>query len=201
MDHDDLNDLIDEWLDDGDEPAAPTWRATIRGKRLMLTHWAPWLVRGGPQTQLLTEREQAGFTIADLTVHGEDADEVSVRFYALGTEAERAEEVLIDWATRVGYRRIWLSDRLVTIEPDPERLGAASVRCPTCRATWRDSSPEFWLTVKRGGVFPKWCPVCGCELPQWEVRDRRRRRRAGTRAGGEGWSVSEMRSESRPKKT
>ena len=124
MDHDNLNDMIDEWLGDGDGPPPPTWRATIRGRRLMLTHWAPWLAQGGPQAKLLTEREEAGFTIADLTVHGEDDDEVSVRFYAVGAELERAEQVLVRWAEAVGYRRIWLSDRLVTIEPDPERLGA-----------------------------------------------------------------------------
>ena len=95
MDHDNLNDMIDEWLGDGDGPPPPTWRATIRGRRLMLTHWAPWLAQGGPQTKLLTEREEAGFTIADLTVHGEDDDEVSVRFYAVGAELERAEQVLV----------------------------------------------------------------------------------------------------------
>jgi hypothetical protein len=199
MDHDDLNETLDEGLgDDGDGRPAPTWRATIRGRRLMLTNWAPWLVHGGPQTKLLTEREQAGFTIADLTVHGQDDDEVSVRFYAVGTEVERAEELLIEWATRVGYRRLWLPDRLVAIEPQPDKLGTASVRCPTCRAVWQDSSPEFWLTVKRGSVFPKWCPVCGCELPQWDVRDARHRRRARRRAGGESWSASESRSEPRP---
>lgn len=198
-DHDHIDDLIDEWLgDDGDEPAAPTWRATIRGRRLTLTEWAPWLARGGPQTKLLSEREQAGYTIADLTIHGAADDEISVRFYAVD-DLERAEELLTAWATRVGYRRLWLPDRLVSLEPQPEALGTASVRCPTCRATWSDSSPEFWLMVKRSSLFPKWCPICGCQLPQWDVDGRPRRRRARRRAGGEGWSPSETRSGSRPR--
>jgi hypothetical protein len=196
---DDRSEMFEDYLEGDGSVPDPSFRATIRGRRLMLTHWAPWLVRYGPSGRFLIERERAGVTIADLTVHGEDDDEVSVRFFALGTGREQAEEVLIEWATRVGYRRIWLPDRLVTTEPEP--LRTASVRCRTCSATWQDSSPEFWMAVKRGGMFPHWCPVCGCELPQWKVRPSRRRRRAGKRAGDEGWSPSEKRSRSRQKKT
>ena len=193
----DFNEIIDELTGDGDGPPAPTWRATIRGRRLTLTAWAPFLITNGPLGNLMPGREADGITIADLTVHGEDEDELSVRFYALGTTIERAEAVLIEWATRVGYRRLWLPDRLVPIEPEPEQLGTASVRCPTCRARWQDGSPEFWLLVKGGGTFPKWCPMCGCELPQWTVRPAR----SGDTPTGRpaGWHSSERRAPSRPK--
>lgn len=173
MDDERIDELIDELGGDDENPPDPSWRATIRGRRLMLTGWAPWLVRTGPLAKLLREREAEGVTIADLTVHGEDDDEISVRFLALGTEPERAEQLLIDWAERLGYRRLWLSDRLVSLGDRPEKLGAAAVRCPTCRVGWEDDSPEFWLYAKEAGTFPKWCPICGCELPQWTVASRR----------------------------
>ncbi len=205
MDHDDINDLIDEWLgDDGDGRPAPTWRATIRGGRLMLTHWAPWLVQGGPQTKLLTERGQAGITIADLTVHGEDGRRgqrpLLRRRHASSSEAE---EVLIEWATRVGYRRIWLSDRLVTIEPEPDkigtRIGPLSRPARPPGATPRRSSGS---RVKHSGLFPKWCPVCGCELPQWE-RSRPSSPPAGKEARRRRGLVARQKvaARSRPKKT
>jgi len=171
-DHDD--DFLDElagFLDDdgGDGPPAPTWRVTIRRGRLMLTGWAPFLIGSGPYASLFGGRERAGVAIADLTLHGKEGEEVSVRYWATGGGREQADEALVDWARDVGLKRVWLPDRLVEIEPDPERIETASVSCPTCRARWSDSTPEFWLTVRGAGVFPKWCPICGGELPQWTV--------------------------------
>ena len=69
-----------------------------------------------------------------------------------------------------GHRRLWLPDRLVEIERDPEAITHASVRCDVCHARWSDGTPEFWLGVREAKAFPKWCPVCGCELPQWVTR-------------------------------
>lgn len=185
-DHD-IDELFDELTGDGDGPA-PTWRATIRGRRLTLTGWAPWLIREGPVATLLPGREADGISIADLTIHGTDDDEVSVRFYALGAEQAVVESVLIRWAELVGHRRLWLPDRLVSLEPDPDSIGTASVRCPTCRARWQDSSPNFWLNVKRAHTFPRWCPLCGCEMPQWSVRRGRSAGSAG--ASKEGWRAA-----------
>lgn len=120
-DHDDdfLDELARYLEDDGDEPPSPTWRATIRRGKLMLTDWAPFLVGPGPLGSLLQGRERAGITIADLTLHGGAADEVSVRYWVTGTGREEADQRLTDWAAAVGYKRIWLPDGLVGIEPDP----------------------------------------------------------------------------------
>jgi hypothetical protein len=167
--HDDDFEIFEELMGDGDEEPelTPTWRATIRGEKLMLTGWAQWMITGGPLGALLPARARSGVTIADLTVHGAEEDEISVSFLVRAKSApERAEAVLIDWAGKVGHRRVWLPDRLVEIEPDPEAIARASVRCEACHAKWSDATPEFWLGVREAKAFPKWCPVCGCELPQ-----------------------------------
>jgi len=170
-DHDDFLDELAGFLDDDDrdEPPVPTWRATIRRGTLMLTNWEPFLIGPGPFASQFSGRERVGITIADLTLHGQEGEEVSVRYWATGTGREQADEALVNWAADVGHKRVWLPDRLVEIEPDPDRIETETVHCPTCRARWSDSTPEFWLTVRRGGAFPKWCPICGCELPQWSV--------------------------------
>lgn len=165
---DDLNELLDE-LTGISQPPDPNWRATIRRGRLMLTDWAPFLIAQGPPGALLAGRERAGVTIADLTLHGEANDELSVRYWATGTGREAADELLADWATTLGYRRLWLPDQLLELEPDPERFETAVTSCSTCRSRWSDSTPEFWLGVRRAGQFPKWCPMCGCEMPQWSI--------------------------------
>jgi hypothetical protein len=74
----------------------------------------------------------------------------------------------VEWARAVGYRRVWLPDRLVPID-SPAQMGRASVRCPTCRARWRERDPSFWHEVRSSGHFPWVCPVCGGDLPQWDV--------------------------------
>ncbi len=163
----------------GDEDAVPddppTYRATIlpRTGRVSLTGWAPWLARGGALGKLLRERERAGVAIADLSVTGADSDEVIARFYSDGGALSASEDALVEWASHVGYRRLWLSDRMVALDPAPEQIGHATVRCPTCRAGWADANPEFWLMVREQGEFPRWCPVCGFELPQWRVGPQR----------------------------
>jgi hypothetical protein len=190
MDDFDFDELF-ELLEDGDDEPDPSFRATIRRGRLTLTNWAPWLFRCGPLGALVRERERCGVAIADLTLHGEDDDEVSVRFYAAGPKREEAERILIEWAARVGYRRVWLPDRLVEIEPAPEQtIGTAAVRCPTCLAHWADAQPEFWLQVRESGAFPMWCPACGCELPQWTVRGERKDAPEGKGSGSGEWAAS-----------
>jgi hypothetical protein len=197
---DDFDFNFDDILDGGGEPKSPTYRATIRNGRLTVTGWAPWLARGGPLGSLLRARERADVAIADLTIHGEDDEELSVRFHAAGRMREEAERVLLEWASRVGYRRVWLPDRMIEIEPAPEQIGTASVRCPTCRAQWADSGPDFWLSVREQGAFPSWCPLCGCELPQWTVSTDRRGATPGRCARPTRWRASDSRDRTRHEK-
>lgn len=196
---DDFDEILNELIDDGGEPARqPTYRATIRGEKVTLTAWAGWLTTGGAMGQLFRDRERAGVAIADLTVEGEHDDELIVRFYSHGRSRDQAETALIKWASRVGYRRLWLSDRVVEVDPHPEQLGHAEVRCPTCRAPWTDANPEFWLFVRRQRSFPTWCPLCGCELPQWTVSETPPAERPRSRQRGSKWPASDRRPSQRP---
>lgn len=199
----DFDEIFDELFgdEDGDRAPQPSWRATIRGCQLRLTTWAPWLARGGPMGALLAQRERAGIAIADLTVHGGDERELSVRFHVAGPDPHQAEQVLVDWAARVGYGRVWLPDRLVAIQPDPERFGTAAVRCSTCRARWSDSTPEFWLGVTKAGAFPLFCPLCGCEMPQWTVAGEATERPTRSERRRDPWRASDSRRRTRQEKT
>jgi hypothetical protein len=193
----------EELLPDEDaEPPAPTYRVTIRSHGLMLTDWAPWLAGNGPSTNLLREREEAGVAIADLTLVGDCDREIAVRFYADGGDRASAERAILRWARAVGYRRVWLSNRLEELKPSPEQIGTAQVRCPSCGVVWRDSSPEFWLVVRDQGAFPKWCAICGRELPQWSVRPSGTRRRGGSASSGstDGWGPTREPTDSRQRK-
>ena len=183
-----FNETFEELFGEDVEPD-PTWRATIRRGRLMLTNWAPWLITSGPPSNLLPARARAGVTIADLTIHGAENDEVSVR-YVVRAENDHADEVLLDWAQRVGHKRVWLPDHMVELDPDPELIVPMTVRCDVCRARWSDGTPEFWLVVREGKAFPKWCPICGCELAQWTSP--RERAPAPSRGGkGTRWASSD----------
>jgi hypothetical protein len=168
----DFDEIFDSLFGDGEEEEEgthPTWRVTVRGSKVQLTGWAPWLAAEGPTRKLFQGRAKAGVAIADLTVGGEDGGELMVRFHSSGRNREQAEEVLLDWARRTGYRRVWLADRLVTLDGAASEVGVAEVKCPTCGERWRDGTPDFWLTVKQAGTFPRWCYLCGSELPQWKV--------------------------------
>lgn len=148
----------------------PTYRATIRKGRVMLTGWAGWLAAGGMWNGLLDARARAGVAIADLTLGGEDDSEILVRYLSEGRSREDADQALREWAAALGYRRIWFPDYLAELDNDPPVGARAEVRCPTCGARWHDSTADFWQMVREMGSFPKWCVVCGWELPQWEVR-------------------------------
>ena len=154
------------WTDDHPDPS---FRATIRNGKVMLTHWAEWLAAGGMWNELLEGRKRAGIAIADLTLTGENDSELIVRFLSEGRSGDHAADVLCTWARRVGYKRVWLPDRVVMLDGASEMIGCAEVRCRICGSRWRDSTPDFWQMVKDQGSLPKWCFICGWELPQWDV--------------------------------
>lgn len=154
-----------------EEPGeGPAFRATVRRGRLHLTEWAPGLVSRSLDYGLTKKRSSA--TIFDLIVAGEGCDELVVQPVEAGSGEDNAERVLLDWAGRVGYRRVWLEHEVVEVPPSPDQIGTACVQCRSCSARWRASSPEFWLAVREAHQFPAWCGRCGAEMPQWVVDDR-----------------------------
>ena len=151
----------------------PHFRATIRKGRLRLHDWTPFLFSGGPSREFFRSRRDEGVSIADIRRwRNEDgASELSVEFLSGGGRRRPAAERVIErWARLAGYSRLWFPERVVELDADgPAEVATVEVRCPTCRACWNDGDADFWHTVRRSGSFPRICPVCGGELPQWEL--------------------------------
>jgi len=142
-------------------------RATIAGGRLTLNPPLRGTITGGPASMTLAHLH--GVVLVDLRHAGEDDDELVA---TVPPNAPRitptARRALARWAALVGYRRLWLPDRVLELEP-PATLRVAEVRCPTCTATWSDGSESFWATVRANGHFPGYCPACGGSLPEWRA--------------------------------
>src|SRR3954468_6010945 len=181
---------LDEPTDDArTQERAPFRRATIAAGRITLNPPLHGTITGGPASMTLARLD--GVVLVDLRHSGEDDEElvatVPPNAPPITTVARRT---LADWAAVVGYRRLWLPDRVLELEP-PDALGTAEVRCPTCTATWTDGSPRFWATVRANGHFPGYCPACGGSLPEWRTvapggtRGRRPGAAARTRAAAD----------------
>jgi hypothetical protein len=159
----------------------PSVRATIAGGQVTLNPQLAGTICGGPASMTFGRLE--GVVLVDLAHAGADHDElvatVPPNAPPVGAAARR---ILAEWAALVGYRRLWLPDRVIALEPPPP-VGTAIVRCPTCTSVWADDSPGFWATVRANGHFPGYCPACSGSLPEWRpvragARGSRRRGRA-----------------------
>ena len=154
--------------DDGDLDAnTPDFRATVRRSGgVRIVEWNRWLTISGPMHTLFPGRGRAGITIADLTVLRDDAgnaSEVVVDFLCGGATDHR--EVLCRWAAYAGYQRLWFDDEIVNLDPQPG--GSAQTQCSGCGLRLVDGKNQFWQYVRRRGVFPTGCPLCGSDLAQW----------------------------------
>jgi hypothetical protein len=166
------DDSLDDLHDDNtsDDAGYPDFRVTVAKGRLFLVDWSPALTFGGPPGQLFLGRESAGVAIADVTVAADAAGErdAIVEFLSAGKRA-KADGVITEWARATGYRRIWFSDSVVEVGSDPAPIGLATTKCTSCRARFREGSPEFWLGVRDTGRFPSICRLCGGAMPQWTI--------------------------------
>ena len=172
----DPDDDIDFGLPD-DEPFV---RATIAGGELTLNPPLHGTITGGPASMTLARLR--GVVLVDLRPAG-DGELVAAVPPNAPPLHRAARRVLAAWAALVGYRRLWLADRVLELEPPPP-IGTAAVRCPTCASQWADGAPGFWAMVRANGHFPGYCPACGGSLPEWQpvragaTRSRRRDREA-----------------------
>ena len=156
-----------------DSRAIPDYRATIGRGRLMLVCWHPQLVEvWAPCSAQLHACDRAGIAITDLTVIRKPGVplELIVTFLS-GAQRADVRDSILRWAALLAYRRVWLPpDVFVDLSDVYVPVGeVARTRCPTCRTRWEDGDPEFWLWVRRCGIFPTACRLCGGDLPQWEV--------------------------------
>jgi hypothetical protein len=151
------------------ETESPDFRVTLRRDGVVrLVDWVPWLTTGGPLHTLLDARGRAGVCIADLTVVRDDdgtATELVVDVRCGDRPAHR--QALVDWAARVGYRRVWMDGEVIDVAPTPG--GRAETRCSGCRVRLVDAGVPFWDFVRQRGAFPAACCLCGADLPQWTV--------------------------------
>lgn len=159
--------IFDFDLDD-EAGGEPDFRATVqRSGAVRLVYWHEWLGRTGPVYTLIAARGRAGIGIADLTViRDEDglAIEVIVEFLAGGTERHR--NALAGWAAAAGYRRAWFDEEVVELTPSAG--GLVQTRCSGCGGRFVDGRSEhFWHNVRRSGMFPTACGMCGSDMPQW----------------------------------
>jgi hypothetical protein len=152
-------------LEEGTEEPGRFLRATIAGGELTLNPPLAGTITGGPAAMTLARLRDVA--LVDLRRAGEDDDELVATVPPNAPPLRRpARRVLCAWGALVGYRRLWLPDEVVDLEPPPP-IGTATVRCPTCTSTWADSSDCFWATVRANHHFPGYCPACGGSLPEW----------------------------------
>lgn len=177
IEYEDFDELGPAAPDPDDPPGAPDYRATVVGDRVTLIHWSELLHQGPFHRALLSERAEAGVTIADLTVLETDVRELVVSWLARGGGVA-AERALLRWAAVTGHRRVWLPDRVVT-PAAPRAFATATTTCPNCGVRWSESGTGFWARVQASGCFPGYCLLCGGDLPQWSTR---RMRDGGRRA-------------------
>lgn len=142
----------------------PFFRASITPHSLTLNRWRPGLITGGPSTGSLRTLRRRRVVLADLTKL--DDGELLVSFVPSDSGRPWARERVLEWATTVGYRRVWLDDRVIDLD-GLAQSGPAAVRCPTCGMCWEDQGPDFWETVRDNGWFPGPCLACGGSLPEW----------------------------------
>jgi hypothetical protein len=155
----------------GEELPPPDFRATLSDDELMLQAWHPGLVPDWGAVASLARTPDSP-PIADLSIlrDAKGGNELIVTGI-LNAETPVFTDALCSWAASLGYTRVWLADRLVTLDPftSAGSSGCAEASCRSCRRTWRDSSPMFWQGCIRGGFFPLYCMCCGATLPQWSA--------------------------------
>ena len=153
-----------------DDRPMPWCRATIAQDTVTLNPWTPQLIRGGPASMTLERLAGAEVALADLTAEGDPGDEeLFVRYVPRSPRTERSDAALLAWAATVGYRRVWMPERVVDLDPGAEPIGLAETTCRCCRLLWRDDSDDFWHGVRQAGAFPGFCMACGASLPEWRV--------------------------------
>src|SRR5436309_9710654 len=125
----------------------PFARATITSRGITLNRWRTGLIDGAPAGMLLRPLARRGVVLADLVADREQRD-LMVRFVPRDAATDEARVALTQWAARVGWRRIWLDDRVVDLDSAQPALGRARAACPTCGLRWEDDRLEFWERVR-----------------------------------------------------
>lgn len=145
----------------------PKYRVTIREGQLLLASWNRALLRRGTNIKMASQRGRDGVMIADLYVDtAPDGPELIVAPIAEPADHESARIHLEQWATALGYRRLWFPEEIRearTMQP----AGAFLATCDVCRSSWRADQAALREGLERAGLFPNSCLLCGCQLLRW----------------------------------
>jgi len=156
------------------DQTCPLLRGVIREGALLVAPWHPGLARAVAGAER-AEFETRETSIVDLIVFESDGQgrEVIARFLfePPASQQRQAQSVLRDWAEAAGYDRLWLRDRLMSLN-SRTAPNVVSIACRSCGAESRSESPDFWSAVYRFGRFPDTCSVCGATMPQWVQQER-----------------------------
>lgn len=149
----------------------PEVRATVnRNGELVITPWSAGAARaGGPAAAQIRLRKLVG--VFDLTIERAQADEIThatdliVSDVFVTDRVELGHRRLVEFAARLGYKRVWFGNEVVALEP--ELLGGSwQSTCRHCGLTWSDSTDGFWLTARGMGYFPPVCALCSHPISQ-----------------------------------
>ncbi len=155
----------------------PRFRATWRNGRLLILPHHKGLAEQGPVSTVLGGggHDHQRLLVADLAEsegtgpEGRAGWELTVIPLTAERPGAEAIEALLAWSADVGYRRVWLPDRVVTHPSLGAFYSRAKVRCGSCGTIWRNGGHDFWSRVTKYRCFPIYCQLCGGDLPVWEV--------------------------------
>jgi hypothetical protein len=153
-------------------------RVVIREGRLTLTNRPVFLARSRAASYRNALRE-AGTVVCDIELSADPAGERELTVSdSIGAElGDEPASVLIEWATLIGCRRVWLPDTVIelddTLLPDPGNFEPEP--CQTCGVPPETATLlEELATMRRRGPTAVSCPACMTEMPQRLARRQER---------------------------
>jgi hypothetical protein len=155
-------------LHEQSELSTPDFRVALMGREVSLVEWDPRL----NTTSILARQGQGGTRYADLWFVGRhgDHDVLVTHDHPDGID-EQMREVLCEWATVVGHRRIWFPKDVVELDGPLPECRRASTICRSCDRAISAEGLDFWSKVRACGTFPNRCSACGGILPQWLIEE------------------------------
>jgi hypothetical protein len=84
----------------------------------MVLDWMPYMPpAGGPMSEIVRRRAADGVLIANLyVIENDDSPELIVEPVSQLTVGASQRRLLLRWAQVCGYRRVWLTDRLIELD-------------------------------------------------------------------------------------
>lgn len=155
------------------DAGTPFARATLVSGSLFIQGWKHWFDGDALEGSALRQATTSGVTVCDLARELNPGMRELFLITHSGQLLNTSERgILEEWATNVGYHRIWLEQGTGVIElPGGTPFGRlARSTCSRCLFEHVMGSVDFWRAIAGFGQFPSICNLCGGQtLPQWDV--------------------------------